>query len=368
MSRGNAALVQMPTEVLGERQLSVHARRPFFDKRDGCSYVLVLQGRDDKGKPVYQKLRTNATALLQYDEWKDIDRVVLAAAAQRLVGIQDLRAAGLQHGLGSIGQTISQWDRASHITEADVSMSAATQGEKDTVAYRPQFVPVPIVHKDFQLELRRLVASRQFGESLDTTMAELAGRRVAEKSEQILFLGESTINLQDPTLGTGIVYGYTTHPDRNRVNMTVPWDELDGSAGENAQIIEDVQAMQQASRNARYYGPWVLYIPSHYEAKMDEDYRGPTSSDTRTVKERIMALTGISDVRVADFMTGDNVVLVAMQKEVVDLAVAQDVSTVQWTVTGGMVEEYKVMAVWVPRLKSDFDGRSGITHLFPEAS
>lgn len=366
--RGNAALVAMPGDVLGARQLSVHARRPFIGQ-DGECYVLQIMGRDpETKKPVYRKVRVNQTALLQYDEWKDIDRAVLAAAAQRMIGIADLRSRGLEHGLGSIGMTISQWDRASHITEAEVSMSAATQGEKDTVAYKPAFVPVPIVHKDYQIELRRLVASRQFGESIDTTMGELAGRRVAEKTEQMLFLGESSIHVIDSVLGTGRVFGYTTHPDRNRVNLEVPWDELDGPAGENAQIIEDVMAMQQASRNARYYGPWVLYIPSQYEAKMDEDYRGPTSSDTRTVRERILALSGIEDVKVADFLTGDNVVMVAMQREVVDLAVAQDISTVQWTVTGGMVEEFKVMAVWAPRLKSDFDGRSGITHLFPEAS
>lgn len=367
MRPSTSAMIASAPTVLGSERINSNARRQFIAD-DGNSYILQVQGRDEKGKPVYKKIRTNATALLQYDEWKDIDRVVIPAAVLRMRGIEDLRSRGLTHNLGSIGMTVSLWDRVSDMTPANVDMSAVTTGEKDTPAFRPQIVPVPVVHKDFQVELRRLVASRQFGEAIDTTAAALAGRLVGEKMESILFMGNDEIQITDPTVGQAKIYGYTTHPDRNRVNLQTPWDELDGAAGENAQIIEDVQAMQQASRNARYFGPWIIYIPMHYEAKLDEDYRGPTSSDTRTVKERILALTGIESVEVADFLTGDNVLLISMDRNVVDLAIGQDISTIQWTVTGGMVEEFKVMMVAVPRLKSDFDGRSGITHLMPEAS
>lgn len=348
--------------MVGAR-LNALSRRPFVGN-DG--HVYVYQGRFNARTgqtEITGKIRVNATALLQYDEWKDIDRTVIEAATLRLIGIQDLRSAGLTHGLGSIGMTVSLWDRVSDMTEADVDMSAATQGQKDTIAYIPQFVPVPIVHKDFQLELRRLTASRQFGESLDVTAARIAGRKVAEKSEHILFNGDASIQVPDAALGSGIVYGYTTHPDRNLVDLQSTWDSL--LSTENARIIEDVMEMQAASREARHYGPWCLYIPSNYESKMDEDYRGPNSSDTRTVRQRIMALSGITDVRVADYLPADEVVLVTLQSDVVDLAIAQDISTVQWSTTGGMVEEFKVMAVWVPRIKSDFDGRSGITHARP---
>jgi uncharacterized linocin/CFP29 family protein len=366
MLRGNAD-VGLAHSIVGSR-LNVLARRPFIDK-DGRGYVLtgrfnIRTGQYEiAGKQPLETLRNNATALLQYDEWKDIDRTVIEAATLRMRGINDLRSAGLTHGLGSIGMTVSLWDRISDMTEADIDMSAATSGMKDTPAYAPQFVPVPIVHKEFQMELRRLMASREHGESLDITAANIAGRKVAEKSEAMLFLGQSSIEVNDPALGAGTIYGYTTHPDRNLVDMSAEWHTL--QPDENAQIVDDVMQMQQASRNNRYYGPWVLYIPSNFEAKMDEDYRGPNSSDTRTVRERIMALSGIQDVRVADFLPDSNVVLVTLQRDVVDLAIAQDISTVQWSITGGMVEEFKVMAVWVPRIKSDFDGRSGITHLRP---
>lgn len=360
-----AAMIASAPAVLGKDRISVHGRRPFIDPKDGKSYVI---GVNAAGKLIKVNVVGGGSALLQYDEWKDIDRVVIPAAIQRMTGVEDLRSRGLIHNLGSIGLTVSLWDRVSDMTPANVDMSAVTQGEKDTPAFRPQIVPVPVIHKDFQVELRRLVASRQFGEAIDTTAAALAARLVGEKMEEILFMGNSEIQITDPTLGAARIYGYTTYPDRNRVNLQTPWDELDGAAGENVEIIEDVMAMQAASRLARFFGPWVLYIPAQYEGKLDEDYRGPNSSDTRTVKERILALTGIEDVKVADFLTGDNVLLVSMTRETIDLAIGQDLSTVQWTVTGGMVEEFKVMMVGVPRTKSDYDGRCGITHLMPEAS
>lgn len=345
------------SNLLVGNRLNVNGRRPFVDN-DGVSYVV---NNTNDGV-----IRTNAPAALQYIEWQDIDRAVIPAAVQRMVAVMDLRSRGLEHNLGSIGLTISVWDRVSDITPANITMSAATGGEKDLPAYALQAVPVPIVHKSFSIELRRLEASRMFGEALDVTAGDLAGRRVGERVEEMLFVGASMIQVTDPTIGgIATIHGYTTHPDRNIIDMNTIWTVLQGALGQNVVIIEDVMRMQQVSRDARYYGPWVLYIPNEYEAKFDEDYRGPDSSDTRTVRERVLALSGIEDVKVADFLPNNNVVLVQLTRDVVDIAVAQDVTPIQWTLTGGMVEEYKVMFVGVPRLKSDFDGRSGITHLSP---
>ncbi|MGE0366941.1 MAG: major capsid protein [Phycisphaerales bacterium] len=346
------AVISSP-KLLGNR-LNALSMRPFVGE-DGESYVIQM---NSAGKPV--KIKTNASALLQYDEWKDIDRTVIEAAVQRMVAVGDLRERGLEHNLGSIGVTLSLWDRQSDMTPAGISMSPKSRTEKDTVAYEPQVVPVPVVHKDFEIELRRLEASRRFGESLDVTQAAIAGRLVGERTEQMLFVGA------DQQFDGAHIYGYTTHPDRNQVDMDNPWNTL--STEQNVEILVDVMAMMAASRAARHYGPWILYIPAAYEGKMDEDYKGAASSDTRTVRERILALNGIEDIKVADFLTGNNVLLISLQKDVVDIAVAQDVTTVNWSTNGGMSEEFKVMAVWVPRVKSDYDGRSGITHLTPLSS
>lgn len=328
--------------ILGDR-LDPMRLRPFIHK--GESRVIV----DNNGRTI----KTNAPALLQYEEWLDIDRRVISIATDRLTAIQDLTGRGLVHSLGTIGQTVSLWDRSSDMTPADVNMSGVSQGEEDTPAFETDQVPVPIVHKNFRVNIRRLEASRRMGESIDTTASEIASRVVSEGSEDLLFSG-SPIKVEG-----GQIYGYTNHPNRNTFTIS---DWSSGSTtGED--IVDDVQSMLAIARADKYHGPFVLYIPGEYETKMDEDYRqGTGTSDTRTIRERILALAAIEDIKVADRLSDGNVTLVQLTRDVVDLAIAQDIATVQWTSQGGMQEHFKVMAVWVPRVKSDYDGQSGIVH------
>jgi uncharacterized linocin/CFP29 family protein len=329
--------------------LNVLARRPFIDPNDGESKIVVNHGGGN-----YGTLVTNAPATLQYQEWLDIDRTVIEVGVRRLVGIADLQSRGLTHPLGSIGVTVSLWDRSSDMTGADVDMSGVTPGEEDTPAYLTASVPVPVIHKDFRINLRRLEASRRFGEAIDVTAANIASRVVAEASENMLFAG-------DPIVVEGAtIYGYTNHPDRNQVDMAVSWASI--AQADNDDIVADASAMLQAARNDRHYGPFIMYIPAAYEFKLDQDYR---ASDNRTLRQRLLSLGGLQDIKIADFMATDNVVLVELDRMTVDLATAQDITTVQWSHMGGMQERFKVMAIWVPRLKSDFDGRSGIVHLLP---
>lgn len=319
--------------------------RPFIDK-SGRSAIF-----NRKGEKVY----INAPATLRYDEWKDIDRAVIAVASERLVAVGDLISKGLTRNLGSIGQTISQWDRSSDMTPAKITMDGGNLAENDTVNFTTSGVPVPVVSKPFQLNMRRLAASRTFGESIDTIQAEIAARVVGEATEDMLLNGVSTIALEGY-----VIYGYTNHPDRNTVDLTKVW--TDGTKT-GPEILADVQGMLAAARADLHFGPFSLYIPGEYEGKLDDDY-DPGSGDTRTIRERLMMLNGISEIRVLDRLANNNVLLIEMKKEVVDLAVGQDVATLHWQANGGLQEHFNVMAIWAPRVKSDYDGRSGIVHLY----
>lgn len=332
-------------------RININSARPFIDPDGNARIVTNAEGDT--------RLVTNA-GLLQYQEWLDIDRTVIQTMNRRLVGIADLQSRGLVHNLGSIGQTVSLWDRASDMTAADINMSGVTAGSEDTPAFKTQQVPVPIIHKDFRINLRRLEASRLYGESIDVTASTIAARLVAEASEAMLFSGTPI------TVEGGTIYGYRNFPGRATVNLATVW-----TSATPAGIKADVQAMLAAARANRFYGPFTLYIPAVWEGVLDEyftigDAAAGITSVGLTIRQAMLALSGISEIKVVDLMGATEAVLVQLERDVVDLAVAQDITTLSWQAMGGMQERFKVMACWVPRIKSDFDGRCGIVHLRPD--
>ena len=128
-------------------------------------------------------LRTND--VLRKDEWEHYDSAILDVARMRLNGVADLFNAGLTYSLPNpLGKTMIEWERVGDMTDADVTMSGLTDTDNDRVTFDLQQLPVPIIHKDFRLNIRALAASREKGEPLDTMQVRLATQLVAEKAER----------------------------------------------------------------------------------------------------------------------------------------------------------------------------------------
>ena len=324
--------------------------RPWLGK-DGKPYVTVFKGGDKNNVKNYEsKLVTNAT--LRYDEWRTLDEAVVKIAEQRLVGFDDLRSNGLVKQLGNaMGTTVLTWEEMSDAMEATVSIDPVKRGSNDTVQFNTNHIPIPIIHADYQLGERILQESRNRGSGLDTLNAERAARKVSEKLEDMLFGAASTL-----TYGGGTIHSYLSFPDKNAVTLATAWDD---GAKTPVQIKDDVLNMIQASINDRFYGPWVLYIPTAYQTVMDDDY-DVSGTSTQTIRQRIEAIQGIQKVQVVDRLPADNVLMVSMQSDVVDLIDGMPFQNVQWNSEGGFVHHYKVMTIQVPRIKSDYDNRSGI--------
>jgi len=240
----------------------------------------------------------------------------------------------------------------SDIDGASFSMDGVTRGDNDRPEFDINYLPLPIVHKDFQINARVLQASRTTGAPLDTTMAELAARKVAEALEDLLFNGTGGM-----TYGGGTIYGYKNFTYRNTYSLTGNWD--DDSAVSGTDILNDVRGMKQAALNDRYYGPYTLYIPNNFETRLDDDFK---ANSDKTIRQRILEIEGINSVKVSDSLTADNVLLVQMTSDVVRLVNGLGITTVEWDSEGGMVHHYKVMAIKVPQLRADQSDRTGIVH------
>jgi len=320
--------------------MNAGALRP-WEEEGGDSYINVNG----------QLIRVNASTLRK-DEWKDMDQAVLKAAQQRLIGVTDLNSRGLTYNISNgLGTTVLEYENLGDISDAEMNMDAVTRGRDDRPKYDIAYLPLPVIHKSFHFNIRALAASRTSGAPLDTTMAEMCGRMVAEKVESILFNGSGTF-----AYGGGTIYGYTDFPSRLTGSLTAAWD---ASAATGATMLTDLRAMKQASIDARHYGPWVVYIPTSYETALDADFK---AASDKTIRERLLEVGGILDIKVADFLSTDCVLMVQMTSNVVRMVNGLGITPVEWDSEGGMVFHYKVMTIQVPQLRADQNSRTGIVH------
>jgi len=339
--------------LLAGRGTDPGSMRPFIGN-DGNAYVMAFNGGDKYDEKNYTQVQVD-NAVLRYDEWRSLDDAVVKVAEQRLVGFDDLRSYGLVHPLANaMGTTVLTWENMSDAMEATVSIDPVQRDKGDQVDFETQHIPIPVIHSGYSLSDRILQESRNRGNGLDTVNAERAARKVAEKMEDMLFGATSLL-----TYGGGTIYTYVTHPDVNDVTLSTNWD---ASAKTPAQILADVIAMKAALIADRYYGPYVLYIPSSYDTVMDEDY-DVAGTSLQTIKARIEAISGIDKVVVVDRLPDDKCVMVTMRSDVVDLVDGMPIQNVQWDTEGGFIHNYKVMAIQVPRVRSEYGNRSGIALL-----
>lgn len=326
--------------------MDVRALRPYIGN-DGRAYTTLTVN----GKAVAMPLTTNA-ATLRKDEWVEYDKTVIKTVRDRLVGVNDLVQRGLTYTIGNgMGTTVLQYEDMNDPGTAHVSMDGATRGENDRPEYVMNYLPLPITHSDFQLNARVLAASRNGSMPLDTTNSESAARRVAEKLEDMLFTATTF------TYGGGTIYSYLNHPHINPVTLGTHWDS---SSKSGANILTDVEGMMEASIEAGFYGPWVLYVPKGYQVVLGQDY---TTGYPKTIRQRLLELENLEAIKIADRLTAHKVVLVQMTADVVRMVIGMGITPVEWETEGGMIIRMKVMTIQVPQIRSDQNGNCGVTVL-----
>lgn len=355
----NGGAGEVAEHLTANGQLNAGAMRPFIDVKSGKSYITVFTGGEKTNPANYQTHLTTNAATLRRDEWKTLDDAILAVSEYRLNGIADLIANGLTYQLGNaMGTTVLEWHDVSNALSAELTMDGVTRGQNDRPVFQHNYLPIPIIHADYEINARVLAASRSMGNPLDTTMAERAARKVNEKLENMLFTNTQYAFGELDNRSRNSIYSYLNHPDRNQVTMTLAWDDASKTG---ANIVTEVLSLKQASIDAKHYGPWMIYIPTAYDTKLDEDYS--TSKGDETIRERVLKIAGIKGIKVVDTLPANTVLMVQMTSDVVRLIQGMPIQNVQWQQEGNFINKYKVMTIQVPQIRSDQEGNSGIVHL-----
>ena len=332
--------------VLMNNRFDTGALRPYIGA-DGHSYITVM----NNGQPQVQRLATN-NATLRYDEWKAFDTAIVKAAKPRLRFVNDLRAAGLVYNLpNGLSKSVLETETMGDINPATISMDGLRKGQSDRPEFNMVGLPLPIIHKDFHISARQLSISRNGSSPFDTTMAELAARRVAESAEALHIGTGGAIAYAGAN-----VYGMTNFPSRQTKTLTNP------TAGgwTPATLVKEVLAMKLQSQGKNQFGPWKLYVSPAWDPYLDDDYSAAKGDNT--LRDRLKKIDNIQDVVTLDYLTGYQCVLVQQTTDTIRTVVGMDITTVQWESEGGMQLNFKVMCILVPQIRADILSQCGIVH------
>lgn len=290
---------------------------------------------------------------LRKDEWKAFDSVLVEVAQQRMVAVRDLISRGLTLNIpNAMGTTIFQWETVSDMPDASVSMDALTPADNARIDFNLQTIPLPIVHEDFFLNQRFLEASRSLGQPLDTTMLAQATLKVVQKLEDIVVNGIGA----SLKFGGATVTGYTTFADRIQKTDVTDWG-LVATTGET--ILDETLTMIGLINAKKHYGPFVVYLTNRWYLNLLNDFKA--GSDKSTL-QRLLEIPSISEIKVSDNLAANNMIMVEMDRTVVDLLNGFAPRLLQWKTEGGILTNYKVMAIMVPRMKADSESQTGILH------
>lgn len=279
-----------------------------------------------------------------------VDKAVVEVGLQRLVITADLMAAGLTYPLTDpLSVTQVEWETIGKTGGAQRTMSPSARGENQLPNQMLSRVPIYLTTDDFHLGIRTLKMSQRVGQPLDTTLVQQATRRVNEALE------DATINGAGFKVAGYEAYGLLNAPNANTHTISTAWTSATG-----AEIHADVMAMIGKLQADLKYGPYNLYVGTAYGNALTFDYKANGDKSVIARLREIEAGGRPLQIKVADQLPATTVVLLQMTSDVVEIINGQPPTVIPWTSLDGFTLYWLVMAIMVPRVRTDYDGNSGI--------
>lgn len=286
---------------------------------------------------------------LRTDEYKEIDSAVVEKHRNKVTMLADLRAAGLVNQLGGLGSMFTEYENVSGMTDADVTMDGETSTEEDEVNKGFVPTPVPLISKRFRMNLRKLEASRQRGDSLDTTNAREATEIVTRKVDSMFF--ESNF-----TYGGASTQGLIDVVSNSDGDCAQDWDGTPGN------IFDDINTLIGNLFAKGYEGPYNLYLnPGQYNIFWGADAEG--TGDMGSVQDRVEDHPLINKVEWSAGVPDKHAVLVQMSSDVIEFKEAEPITTLDWESGSGFTRYWMVFLAGIPVIKKDSDGNYGTAYI-----
>lgn len=304
-----------------------------------------------------------------------VDKAVVEVGLERLTFAADLMAEGLTYPLSDpLSVTQLEWETVNKVGTAQRTMSPSARGENQLIDRVVHRLPIYVTTDDFSIGIRTLKMSQRVGTPLDMSLVKQATRRVNESIEDAAINGATTldgnaINVHGGTTADGTVItanapGLLNAPNANAYTLSVDWTGSNTVGTTGPAMVNDVLGMISAAQADLKYGPYNIYVGTKAGNLLEGDYR--TLGET-TIRQRIESIEAGGRkvrIRVADRMpnasTGVQAALVQMTSDVAEMINGQSPTVIPWTSLDGMTLYWLVLAIQIPRIRSDYDSNSGI--------
>lgn len=299
-----------------------------------------------------QALVTNANGTVRHEDFLVIRDMIIEVRRRSLNGINDLRANGLSFN-AAIGEQLIGFEKINEFQAATQEMNPNKFDNNDTV-FTEDYVPNPITHSTFQVQWRQ----QGFDYKRSLGMSESL-RQVSERLEETLFNGNSNIVVSFN--GTNFpIYGYTTDP--NRGTGTISDWTLAANQDKVVDEVIDQIGLMWSGQGGVGNDSVILYVANDIWNVFQKDY--VDGQPSKTIKDRIMDIAQIRDVKPAEKLASKQAVLVEMDRRSVELGVASDIIVTPHTKTNPMAPQaMTTYAAMVHKIKSDSKGNTGVRHL-----
>lgn len=287
-----------------------------------------------------------------------IDRAVVEVGLQRLTFVADLLSEGLTYPLSDpLSVTQLEWSKSSKVGAAQRTMNPSARGENKLPLVLPSRLPIYLTTDTFSLDIRTLKMSRRVGTPLDTSLIKVCTRSVNEAIEDAALNGATTLDGQALQDSGYTAPGLLNAPNANAQSITVAaWT----TATVGSTVLAEVLAMIGKLQADLKFGPYNLYVGTAIGLALENDFK---ANGDLTIRQRLEGLTAGGRplrIRVTDMMPAATVAMVQMTSDVIEIVNGQPPTVIPWTSLDGFTVHNLVMAIMVPRVRSDYNGNSGI--------
>lgn len=287
-----------------------------------------------------------------------IDNAVVEVGLDRLTFVRDILAAGLTYTLTDpLSVAHLEWYSMNKIGAAQRTMSPSARTENKKPIVSPNRLPIYLTTDGFELDIRTLKTSARVGTPLDTAIVKQCVRAVNEAIEDSALNGATTLDGQDLQVGGYKAPGILNAPNAEAQTLTAAaWN----TAPVGSTVFNETMAMIGKLQVNKKFGPYRMYVPTVVGNALAQDYNATNNAQGLTIQQRLLQIDALQAVSVADLLPATKVALVQMTSDVIDIVVGQQPTVIPWTSLDGFTIHNLVMAIMIPRVRSDYNGDSGI--------